>query len=200
MVRADVQDKWGWPRESVSRTPQRLQLQEVLQEPQLVKHLFLPEEAVTWDEEALGSDDLHVVVGHIGDRAGWGTRVYKNCVPATKASSWGVAGRTHLVAQQWGGQWRARTLSVEEVKTIFSHDRVQIHLNEDAEVAMTSLGNSGPARMVLPEADRIVHFCKPQIPVVPRGVEEVISKDAVHAFRGAMHLTHQDFLRKVEQN
>ena len=85
MVREDVYEKWGWP-EGRTEKPQRRHLQEILRDPSDVSHLFLPETEVTWDTEALRSDELHVVVGHIGEKEGWGTRVYKNCVPATKAS------------------------------------------------------------------------------------------------------------------
>ena len=197
MVREDVYEKWGWP-EGRTEKPQRRHLQEILRDPSDVSHLFLPETEVTWDTEALRSDELHVVVGHIGEKEGWGTRVYKNCVPATKASSWGVSGRTHLVAQRWNGIWRARTLDISEVLAIFSDDRVAIHLHDDEEVAMASMGNSGPARMVLPDADMLVRFCRPQIPVVPESIGEIVTSATVHAFRGAMHLTHQDFVRKVQ--
>jgi len=58
---------------------------------------------------------------------------------------------------------------------------------------MSALGNSGPARMVLPFADGLTKFCAPPLPIVPSSIDEVVSKEAVVSFRGAMDLTHRDF-------
>ena len=138
------------------------------------------------------------VVGHTGPVAQWGTRVYRHVLPATKASSFGAAGRTHLVAQRWNGEWRARTLSVLEVKAWCTSDRVRLQLPADPDAAMRALGNSGPARMVLPFADGLVKFCAPPLPIVPACVDEIVAPEVVQAFRGAMHLTHLDFQKRAE--
>ena len=138
----------------------RLVLQDLLQPPEEVQDLFLCRKRfpVTWDDEALrvpvaAYGEVGNVVGHVGPAAQWGTRVYRHVLPATKASSFGVAGRTHLVAQRFNGEWRARTLSVQEVKAWCTSARVELVLPADPETAMSALGNSGPARMVLPFAD-----------------------------------------------
>ena len=183
----------------------RLVLQDLLQPPEEVQELFLCKKRfpVTWDEEALQVPvatygEVGNVVGHVGLAAQWGTRVYRHVLPATKASSFGVAGRTHLVAQRYNGEWRARTLSVQEVKAWCTSARVELTLPADPETAMSALGNSGPARMVLPFADGLTKYCAPPLPVVPACVDEVVAPEAVIAFRGAMCLTHLDFQKRAE--
>ena len=138
------------------------------------------------------------VVGHVGLAAQWGTRVYRHVLLVTKAPSFGVAGRTHLVAQRYNGKWRARTLSVQEVKAWCTSARVELTPPADPETAMSALGNSGPARMVLPFADGLTKYCAPPLPVVPACVDEVVAPEAVIAFRGAMCLTHRDFLYRAK--
>ena len=183
----------------------RLVLQDLLQPPEEVQDLFLCRKRfpVTWDDEALrvpvaAYGEVGNVVGHVGPAAQWGTRVYRHVLPATKASSFGVAGRTHLVAQRFNGEWRARTLSVQEVKAWCTSARVELVLPADPETAMSALGNSGPARMVLPFADGLTKYCAPPLPVVPASVHEVVAPEAVVAFRGAMCLTHRDFLYRAK--
>ena len=158
---------------------------------------------MTWDVDALkvqgaSHEDAGNVVGFIGNKAQWGSRVYRFSVPATKASSFGAAGRTHLVAQRWQGRWRARTLAVREVKAMFEDERVQLSLHPDKQVAMASLGNAGPAKMVLPFADVIVKFCAPPSSFVPTSADQIVSPDAVGVFRGAMDLTHRDFMQRAK--
>ena len=205
MVRRDVFEKWGWPPVVFDPEPPSLVLQELLLPPAQVSHLFLDKNThpVKWDEVAMAAprgpyDGAGNVVGHIGPRAQWGTRVYRDVLPATKASSFGVSGRTHLVAQRWNGEWRARTLAVSEVKSWCTSDRVPLLLSSDPDAAMGALGNSGPARMVLPFADGITKFCAPPLTVVPTCIDEVVSPEAVTAFRGAMDLTHADFKARAK--
>ena len=183
----------------------RLVLQDLLQPPEEVQDLFLCRKRfpVTWDDEALrvpvaAYGEVGNVVGHVGPAAQWGTRVYRHVLPATKASSFGVAGRTHLVAQRFNGEWRARTLSVQEVKAWCTSARVELVLPADPETAMSALGNSGPARMVLLFADGLTKYCAPPLPVVPACVDEVVAPEAVVAFRGVMCLTHLDFQKRAE--
>ena len=198
-------EKWGWPPVVFDKAQPRLVLQDLLQPPEEVQELFLCKKRfpVTWDEEALqvpvaSYGEVGNVVGHVGLAAQWGTRVYRHVLPATKASSFGVAGRTHLVAQRYNGEWRARTLSVHEVKAWCTSARVELTLPADPETAMSALGNSGPARMVLPFADGLTKYCAPPLPVVPACVDEVVAPEAVIAFRGAMCLTHLDFQKRAE--
>ena len=198
-------EKWGWPPVVFDKAQPRLVLQDLLQPPEEVQELFLCKKRfpVTWDEEALQVPvatygEVGNVVGHVGLAAQWGTRVYRHVLPATKASSFGVAGRTHLVAQRYNGEWRARTLSVHEVKAWCTSARVELTLPADPETAMSALGNSGPARMVLPFADGLTKYCAPPLPVVPACVDEVVAPEAVVASRGAMCLTHLDFQKRAE--
>ena len=88
-------------------------------------------------------------------------------------------------------------MSVDEVFAMFSSDRVTLHLDESLGLAMRDLGNAGPMRMVLPFADGLSKFFAPQSSLVPASIEEIVSKGSVDAFRGAMHLTHQDFQKKA---
>ena len=99
------------------------------------------------------------VVGHVGLAAQWGTRVYRHVLLATKAPSFGVAERTHLVAQRYNGKWRARTLSVQEVKAWCTSARGELTPPADPETAMSALSNTGPARMVLLFADGLTKYC-----------------------------------------
>ena len=123
MVRKDVYDAWGFPTKK-TRTAPRLRLEDVLLPESEVEDLWLDEERypITWDEGALarqtdGSQPIEVgtILG-----GGWGNRVYRDMVPATKASAWGPAGRTHLISQRRDGKWAARTLHLREVARFFS--------------------------------------------------------------------------------
>ena len=91
-------------------------------------------------------------------------------------------------------------MAVTEVLTMFGSHRVKIVLDDSDALAMRDLGNAGPLRMVLPFADGIARYFRNPSDVVPGSIGEVVSPDAVVAFRGAMHLTHQDFLKKAELN
>ena len=120
-----------------------------------------PDVPVTWTRDMslpFSPEELlrPVEVGHILD-GGWGCRVYAGMTPATKASSWGPAGRTHLVAQQRRGQWYARRLGAEEVARIFDPDGLMKVAADDPEQQVAEFGNSGPSRMV-PTIVRPVRF------------------------------------------
>ena len=91
-------------------------------------------------------------------------------------------------------------MAVVEVMAMFGSDRATIHLDGADALAMRDLGNAGPLRMVLPFADGIASYFMPPSDVVPESIDEVVSVDSVAAFRGAMHLTHRDFLKKAELN
>lgn len=167
-------------------------------EDRLLDGLWLDEAEfpVSWNESALldVTDELApVVVGTILD-GGWGCRVYKGMVPATKASSWGPAGRTHLVAQRRRGAWAARRLHLSEVAKIFADVRVKVRVGE-GELGIADLGNSSPAPLVLPHADELVGFTKPPVAFVPASIDDVIAPDSVAIVRGAMALAHDDFLK-----
>ena len=49
-------------------------------------------------------------------------------------------------------------------------------VSEDAETALTQLGNAGPAKMVLPYAEALVSFCKPPAPFIPQRMDEIIAE------------------------
>ena len=54
--------------------------------------------------------------------------------------------------------------------------------------------------MVLPFADALVSYFAPPSDFVPQSVGEIVSGATVTAFRGAMDLTHADFLQKAKLN
>jgi len=160
---------------------------------------------VVWKQEALDAldgrygDEVNVA-GCVHGKDEWGHRVYRFALPATKASAFGFSGRTHLVAQLWGGEWRARTLSATEIGKIFGSSRVDLEVDEDDDRALRDYGNGGPLRMVLPFADALVSHFAPPSDFVPQSVGEIVSGTAVTAFRGAMDLTYADFLQKAKLN
>ena len=143
-------------------------------------------------------DDVNVA-GLVHGKDEWGHRVYRFVVPAAKASSHGFAGRTHLVAQLWDGEWRARTLSVKEMKCIFGSSRVSFAVDGDEALALQDLGNAGPLRMVLPFADGLVRFFRTPSSFVPSSIRQIVSEESELSFRGAMDLTHQDFEQRVKK-
>jgi hypothetical protein len=157
---------------------------------------------VTWtadteehDEEASAVQPIEM--GHILD-GGWGCRVYSRAVPATKASSWGPAGRTHLVLQRLNGERRARRLVAEEAAQIFDPTGVMWVEVEDAEQRIADFGNSGPTRMVQPYAEGLVAFLRAPVAFVPERMEDLISTDTVQVCRGWMRqvATDHDVQRK----
>ena len=121
-------------------------------------------------------------------------------VPATKASSWGPAGRTHLVAQKKAGVWRARRLAAAETARIFDPDGVMRVMAEDEEVRVAEFGNSGPTRMVLPYAEGLVDFLKPPMSFLPESMEEIIEEDTVRICRGWMQQSAVDFRERAKRN
>lgn len=138
------------------------------------------------------------MAGLVRGKDQWGHRVYRCVVPATKASSFGFAGRTHLVAQRLRGRWRARQLMAEELQKIFGSPRVPLVVDAVEKLAVQDFGNGCPVRMVLPQADALAAFCGVPSSFVPLVAAEVVSDDAVAGFRGAMDLTHRDFQKKAQ--
>ena len=202
LVRKDVFAKWGFP-SVVHSTQPRLTLADVLMTGPVVDNLWLNENRfpVTWDADALAADTdglSPVVVGTILD-GGWGCRVYKDMVPATKASAWGPAGRTHLVAQRRGDKWAARTLHHQEVSTIFADTRVDVRVGH-GDQGIADFGNSAPARMILPRADGLVQFTTPPSAFVPTNVDQVIAPRSVQLVRGLQALAGDDFAFRVKRD
>ena len=202
LVRKDVFAKWGFPSVVHSAQP-GLTLADVLMTGPVVDSLWLDENRfpVTWDTEALAADtdELRpVVVGTILD-GDWGCRVYKDMVPATKASARGPAGSTHLVAQRRGGRWAARTLHHQEVAKIFADTRVDVRVGH-GDQGIADFGNSAPARMILPRADGLVQFTTPPSAFVPTNVDQVIAPRSVQLVRGLQALAAEDFDQRVKRD
>jgi len=136
-ARADVVEKWGFPPMSTAKIATRKRLCDVKEPWEDVRRLALCplKHPVTWNsnrgrrfEEA--ELDAPIVVGTING-GGWGKNVYDGVHPATKASSHGVAGSTHLIADQDpDGNWFARTMSAQEVLTEFSAEGVKPCVDE----------------------------------------------------------------------
>lgn len=157
---------------------------------------------MTWstaslDAQAGAYGDEVNIAGLVKGEDKWGHRVYRFVLPATKASSHGFAGRTHLVAQQLHGVWRARTLTALEIGRICGSARLTLHVDNDDQAALRGYGNAGPLRMVLPFADGLVRFFATPSTFVPKSIDDIVPLEAVQAFRGAMDLTHQDFVKGV---
>lgn len=206
MVRNDVYEEWGWPDVVADQMP-KLLLDDVLLDARdaQLRMLWLNEEKheIHWngkenDKDLEGLADGPVVVAEVGD-GGWGKRVHKWMLPATKASAWGIDGRTHLVAQQKDGKWCARTLHKVEVQRIFESERVKLQLADDDDEAIGEMGNAGPARMVQPHADGLAQWCRPPSDFVPQSIDEIVPKEAVLAIRGTMMHLERDFKRKVKK-
>jgi hypothetical protein len=192
-VREDVYDEWGWPEATEHEEWGQVTLRDVMLPAQDVpQEAWLDEQEfpVTWttdteEKDTEASEVQPVEVGHILT-GGWGCRVYRRAVPATKASSWGPAGRTHLVEQLLNGQRRARRLVAEEVAQIFDPTGVMQVEAEDAEQRIADFGNSGPTRMVQPYAEGLVAFLRAPVAFVPERMEDLISTDTVQVCRGWM--------------
>jgi hypothetical protein len=205
MVRRDVFEQWGWPEAVTHPEWQRVTLAEILQPAENVRdELWLgPDVPVTWTRDMslpFSPEELlrPVEVGHILD-GGWGCRVYAGMTPATKASSWGPAGRTHLVAQQRRGQWYARRLGAEEVARIFDPDGLMKVSAADPEQQVAEFGNSGPSRMVQPYAEGLVKFLRPPMSFVPEKISEIIDDKTVQVCRGWMVQAETDFREQAKQ-
>ena len=204
MVRKDVFDQWGWPEAVHHPEWKRVTLAEILQPAEQVRdELWLgPEVPVTWTRDMsipFSADELlrPVEVGHILD-GGWGCRVYVGMTPATKASSWGPAGRTHLVAQQRQGQWHARRLGAREVARIFDPEGLMEVLAADPEQQVAEFGNSGPSRMVQPYAEGLMKFLRPPMSFVPEKIGDIIDKKTVQVCRGWLAQAEVDFKSMAE--
>lgn len=199
-IRRDVYHKWGKPEVEKPDAALAQRLGDIMLPWEAVHHLAVDEDAheVVWGQnvENWETDWMRgepVIVGAV-DGGGWNKNVYAGCVPATKASSFGLAGHTQLVAQRDVlGNWRARTLDIREVLRMFEAEGVTLVVSEDAETALTQLGNAGPAKMVLPYAEALVSFCKPPAPFIPQRMDEIIAERDIRAFRGTMHLAHRDY-------
>ena len=152
---------------------------------------------VTWtrDEGSVPSEEVlqyPVEVGHI-QPGGWGCQVFEHMVLATKASSWGVAGMTHLVAQRKDGVRRARRMHRVEIARIFVSDRAPLVEAEDDDQAIADFGNSGPSRMVLPHADGLMKHIRPALMFAPTELEQIIPQDTVDVCRGWMSHNATDY-------
>ena len=197
LVRSDVHERWGHPVAVDEKLP-RLHLSDVLRSVPDEHEVWLSDTSqVQWrdqsppwqvPEDAAGP----VVVGEV-DGGGWGKRVYAHMVPATKASSWGQAGRTHLVAQRRRGVWWARRLLREEIERIFRHDQVSLVLAENDDRAIAELGNAGPVRMIRPWALGIVEFLRPPLPWCPVRMRELITEEERQVCQGWMGQAEVDF-------
>ena len=76
---------------------------------------------------------------------------------------------------------------------MFLSPRVRVHLSGDDARAVSELGNSAPATMVLPRADRVVAFLRTPSTFVPASMSDVVSDDVVKVCRGWMDLAAKDF-------
>ena len=113
-------------------------------------------------------------------------------VPATKASCFGIGGHTHLVADERDGVWAVRQLHHAEVEAMFAMPGVTASVSE--------YGNSAPARMVLPRAQAVVDFFRPQSAFVPTKISDVVDDDTVQTCRGWMDLASSDFKQMAKLN
>lgn len=199
LVRKDVHRKWGEPTWVDENLPQ-LHLKGVLQTVPDDSRCWLPSDAqLRWSDttppwgEADGPVTEPLVVGGVDD-GGWGKKVYTHMVPATKSSSWGPGGRTHLVAQRRSdGSWWARQLVRAEVARIFGHPQIHIELAEDDDKAIAELGNAGPLRMIRPWALGIAKFLRPPMQWCPVRIQELVTDDERRVCRGWMAQAECDF-------
>ena len=206
MVRDDVFEKWGWPEPVMDESQTRLRLEDVMLHgsDERLQSLWLQgcDGKVEWNGKQEGpfteEDRASPMVVAEVDGGGWGKRVYMHMVPATKASSWGISGMTHLVAQMRNGKWSARRLHKEELRKVFESDRVQLKLAGDDDEAVGEMGNAGPARMVHPHADGIAKWGGPPSSFVPERIDEIVPVAAVEAVRGTMATMAFDFDERVK--
>jgi hypothetical protein len=199
LTREDIFEAKGAPEPLRDPDMQRVRLSDIMlpaDDPRL-NGLWLDEQAdpVTWtaeENEPRSEARFPVEVGHI-QPGGWGCKVYEEMVPATKASSWGVSGMTHLICQRRAGRRRARRMHRLEVGNIFVSERAPLVLAEDDDEAISDFGNAAPARMVMPHADGIMQHIRPDLMFAPESMDQIIPPDTVKVCRGWMSQCAGDY-------
>jgi hypothetical protein len=134
------------------------------------------------DSVRQGGGPVVVAKAYDGEHA---TSVFAGMVPATKASSFGIGGHTHLVADKREEVWAVRQLHHVEVEAMFKMSGISATVSE--------YGNSAPAGMVIPRAKEVVDFMRPPSRFVPAAISDVVGDETVQVCRGWMDLASQDF-------
>jgi hypothetical protein len=118
---------------------------------------------------------LPIVAGIMDGDKRCSNRALINFIPAVKASTQGLGGSAHLVAQRVPGtvQFVVRHLHVLEVIAMQEAEEWDISLFHSAhpEQAISGIGNSCPARLFLPHLKALTEHCKPVSLFVPLSFE-----------------------------
>ena len=202
-TRLDVADSWGIlhvPVPAVS--PQRWPLS---LPPNLPAHLFIDQQRVqfTWilDPDSIPAD--HKCERPI--QVAWaksntcGNRVYILMSPAVKASTFGVGGNTHLIAQRDAtGKWHVRKLFLPEITASLVPSDMGISLPHSPLKAIAALATATPFCAAASAASAILSFLRPALPRLPRQVSELISPQHVQVFRANLNRMHEDLVKMTD--
>ena len=202
-TRLDVANSWGLlhvPAPAVS--PQRWPLS---LPPNLPLHLFIDQQRVhfTWimDPNLISAD--HACVRPI--QVAWaksntcGNRVYVLMSPAVKASTFGVGGNTHLIAQRDPtGNWHVRKLFLPEITACLVPSDFEISLPHSPLKAIAALATATPFSAAASAVSGISDFLKPALPRLPTQVSELISPQHVQVFRANMNRMHGDLVKMAD--
>ena len=131
---------------------------------------------------------------------GGGRNAFRHRLPAVKASSFGVGGRSHLVQQVFDSSVVLRRVAVSEVERLFCSERVPMLWGYSDTEKVMRMGNSAPPSMVLPVFDGFVRFCRPRCAWVPRSISDIVSEETASAFRGHMAQQFADFTELKKRN
>ena len=197
LTRLDVAESWGHlhvsaPLPSPRRWPLTLP-------PDLPQHLFIDQRKVhfTWtrDPDSVSADQPHdkpVQVAWAKSNT-CGNRVYVLISPAVKASTFGVGGNSHLIAQKDPqGKWQVRKLSLPEIVAETAPAHLPIVLPAAPLKAIAALATTTPLYAAAHTAKGISGFLAPALPSLPTDIAEVISPQHVQIFRANLNRMHHD--------
>ena len=125
-----------------------------------------------------------------------GNRVYVQVSPAVKASTFGVGGNTHLIAQRDSvGKWHVRKLSLREIVAQVAPPDVRLSLPQSPLKALAALATTTPFHAAASAASMISAFLKPALHRLPSDIYDLISPQHVQVFRANLNRMHDDLAK-----
>ena len=119
--------------------------------------------------------------------------------PAVKASTFGVGGNTHLIAQRDPtGNWHVRKLFLPEITARLVPSDFEISLPHSPLKAIAALATATPFSAAASAVSGISDFLKPALPRLPTQVSELISPQHVQVIRANMNRMHGDLVKMAD--
>jgi hypothetical protein len=208
LVRDDLADKWGMPKPpSMGGQASAVLLDDILLPADDVTHLWLQQE-VTWScnpelPAPPNLDGKAWKVGMVGSSSSTDNKVFRFTVPASKLSSSGPGGWSHLIAQKSIGlnRWIVRPMATQELRRLYlptpalpvrpTSSEMCWDPSESADGARAVPGN-----MMRAIVQSVVAFCQPITRFRPRSLEDVgLTAQVVKQWQGSMRTGYQDHMR-----